>query len=339
MELSNNGTDDSFRTQDTVASIVLGLACLLGVPGNSLVIWIIGFAMKKQRSPTVLLILNLAVADMLVLITLPLWIYAFLRGWAFGEPFCKIVTYVIHCNMYVSIFLITVMSVERFMAVIYPFATKQWRTNKVIMKVVLAAWILAFLFAVPVLIHQVTSDDDTGQLQCLFMEFDTIEQEILCEVLQMVIGFVIPFTVLSICYFCIGRKMKHLSFTTKNRAGLVIGSVVIVFFICWVPHHILKLISVIAMTSDQATADTLNNIYNAGIFISGALVFMNSCVNPILYAFAARNIRSSFRLLSLARLFDQMTHTLKEESGKECTDTTRKDTSVTMDEMASGEDI
>ncbi|XP_078068128.1 leukotriene B4 receptor 1-like [Mustelus asterias] len=340
MELGNNGTDEPLGPERTVASIILSLACLLGVPGNALVILIIVFAMKKERSPTVLLILNLATADMLVLITLPLWIYAFVHSWTFGESFCKILTYVIYCNMYVSIFLITAMSAERFMAVIYPFATLRWRINKVIRKMVLAVWILALLFAVPALLYKLVDVDDGGRQQCVHMEFNTKEQEISHMMLQIVVGFVIPFSVLSICYFCIGRKVKDLRFPTKNRTGMVIGRVVIVFFICWAPHHVLNLISIIAlMTSDRTTSDTLNAICRAGMPITAALAFINSCINPVLYAFAARNIRSRFRLLDLAMLFDQMTHSLKEESVKGCMDTTRKDTSVTMDAMHSLQDI
>ncbi|XP_041046822.1 C3a anaphylatoxin chemotactic receptor-like [Carcharodon carcharias] len=338
MGLSNNGTDQSFEAKPAVASIILSLACLFGVPGNALVIWIILFTMRTQRSPTVVLILNLAITDVLVLITLPVWIYAFVHGWAFGEPLCKLLSCVIYCNMYASIFLITVMSVERFMAVIYPFASQRWRRSKVFVRVVLAIWILAFLFSVPVLIYQAVGDDDTGQHQCLYMQFDTDQQEMLCTVLQIVVGFLIPFSVLSICYFCIGRKVKQLSFNTQNRTGAVISSVLIVFFICWAPHHVLNLISVIALmskTTDQTLSDTLTDIYNSGIYIAGALAFINSCINPVLYAFAARNIRNGFRLSALAKLFDQMTHSVKEESRKGCTDTTKKDTSATMEEMHS----
>ncbi|XP_048402943.1 leukotriene B4 receptor 1-like [Stegostoma tigrinum] len=320
-------------TQNTVASIILGLACLVGVPGNALVIWIVLFAVKKQRSPTVILILNLAIADELVLITLPLWIYAFVNGWAFGQPFCKFLSYIIYCNMYVSIFLITVMSIERFMAVIYPLASQRWRQNKVVVKVVFIVWVLSLLFSVPVLLYQVVGADDTGQQYCLYMQYETDKEEIFCMVFQTLVSFVIPFVVLSISYICIGRKVKSMRFNTKNRTGVVIGSVVIVFFICWMPHNVLNLISVAAlMTSNEAISETLNDIYTGGIFIAGALAFINSCINPVLYAFAARKIRSGFQISALTKLFDQLTHSHKEESRKECMDNTRKDTSITMEE-------
>ncbi|XP_060694325.1 leukotriene B4 receptor 1-like [Hemiscyllium ocellatum] len=336
MESSSNRTEQLFNTQNTAASIILSLACFVGVPGNALVIWIILFAMKKQRSPTVMLILNLAIADELVLITLPLWIYTFVNGWTIGQPLCKFLSYIIYCNMYISIFLITVMSIERFLAVIYPFASHRWRRNTVVMKVVFIVWVLALLFSIPTLIYQVVDADETGRQYCLYMQFETDKEEILYTVLQTLVAFVIPFTVLSICYFCIGRKVKRMSFQTKNRTGVVIGSVVIVFFICWVPHNVLNMISIAALmtsASNEAISETLNDIYTGGVFITGALAFINSCINPVLYAFAARKIRDGFQISALTKLFDQLTHSHKEESRKECTDNTRKDTSVTMEEM------
>ncbi|XP_020370777.1 leukotriene B4 receptor 1-like [Rhincodon typus] len=336
MELSNNMTEQLPVTQNTAATIILSLACLVGVPGNALVIWIVLFAMKKQRSPTVILILNLAIADELVLITLPLWIYAFVNGWAFGQPFCKFLSYIVCCNMYVSIFLITVMSIERFMAVIYPFASQRWRQNKVVVKVVFIVWVLALLFSIPVLLYQVVDADDTGQQYCLYMQFETDKEEIFCTVFQTLVSFVIPFMVLSISYFCIGRKVKRMTFNTKNRTGVVIGTVVIVFFICWMPHNVLNLISITALmtsTSNEAISRTLNDIYSGGTFIAGALAFINSCINPVLYAFAAQKIRNGFQISALTKLFDQLTHSGKEESRKECMNNTRKDTSITMEEM------
>lgn len=54
---------------------ILSLAFIVGFPGNAFVVWTICERMK-QRSPTVVLILNLAIADLLVLVTLPIWIYS-----------------------------------------------------------------------------------------------------------------------------------------------------------------------------------------------------------------------------------------------------------------------
>ena len=131
----------------TISATFLGLAFLLGAPGNLLVIWII-WRHVKPRTHTILLILHLAAADLLVLITLPLWIYSLVYSWVFGEVFCQTVVYVIHVCMYSSIFLITLMSIERLVAVRYPLVINFSSIQNVLDVSLIAAWVLALLLGV-----------------------------------------------------------------------------------------------------------------------------------------------------------------------------------------------
>ncbi|CAB1450213.1 unnamed protein product [Pleuronectes platessa] len=85
---------EEFDGGTAAACVILGLSFLVGAPGNLLVIWTI-LRHIKQRSHTVVLILHLAVADLLVLITLPLWIYSLAHSWVFGEASCKAIVFVI----------------------------------------------------------------------------------------------------------------------------------------------------------------------------------------------------------------------------------------------------
>ncbi|KAF6716927.1 C-C chemokine receptor type 1 [Oryzias melastigma] len=116
---------EEYGTGTAVACVILGLSFLIGVPGNLFVIWTILRSMKR-RSHTVMLILHLAVADTVVLITLPLWIYSMAHTWEFGEGTCKALVYFISTCMYSSIFFITLMSVERFVAISHPFVMLRW---------------------------------------------------------------------------------------------------------------------------------------------------------------------------------------------------------------------
>ncbi|XP_078257747.1 leukotriene B4 receptor 1-like [Rhinoraja longicauda] len=337
MDVGGSETDRSAVVQNALVCVVLGLASLLGIPGNGMVIWVILFHMQRQRSPTVVLLLNLAIADLLVLVTLPLWTYSFVHGWPFGQIFCKLLTFVVHCNMYVSIFLITAMSGERFAAVRYPFSSQRWRTVAVVWAVVLLAWVLAALFAAPVLMYQELGHDDQGQDQCMYGNFSSEGQEILCTMVQFIVAFVIPFSMMSVFYFGIGRKLKGMSFKRQTRTGVVIGTVVIVFFVCWVPYHVVNMISLADMVTraNQTVSDTLTDIHNYGILLAGALVFFNSCANPVIYAFAARSIQDGFRVSAFGRFFDQMTNSVKEESRIRSKDTSKKDESLTLEELPS----
>ncbi|KAI3375708.1 hypothetical protein L3Q82_004007 [Scortum barcoo] len=111
--------------------IILTLALVLGFPGNLFVAWSVLCRVKK-RSVTCLLVLNLALADAFVLLSAPLFLryLAGGRGWEFGSAACKLVHYLSSVNMYVSIYLICLMSMDRWLAVTRPFLSQRMRTKR-----------------------------------------------------------------------------------------------------------------------------------------------------------------------------------------------------------------
>uniref|UniRef100_A0A8C4SWE7 Si:dkey-148a17.5 n=1 Tax=Erpetoichthys calabaricus TaxID=27687 RepID=A0A8C4SWE7_ERPCA len=309
MNVSENASSDEYdfwHIEKTVPCVILGLSFLIGVPGNLLVIYII-LRHVKQRSHTVVLILNLAFSDLMALITLPVWIYAFADSWVFGEVFCKFLIYIVYSNMYASIFLITAMSIERFVAVMYPFALQNWKRKDALLKVVPVIWIFAFLFAIPII------------------------PEIVCLVVETLVGFIIPFSILSICYACVGKRIQQMSFKTKQRSTTLIACVVIAFAVCWIPNHVFNLItvsSIMMKNSSTETSEALKSIEEKGVFISGALAFISSCVNPILYVFIARRFRKTLRETGLRKLFTQISISTTNEATKEMSFISRKASST-----------
>lgn len=129
---------------------ILTLAFLLGFPGNLFVVWSV-FCRVKKRSVTCLLVLNLAAADAFVLLSAPFFLryLAGGRGWEFGSAACKTVHYLSSVNMYVSIYLICLMSMDRWLAVTRPFVSQKIRTKRSLLFLLLGVWVLAFLLSVP----------------------------------------------------------------------------------------------------------------------------------------------------------------------------------------------
>ncbi|CDQ97533.1 unnamed protein product [Oncorhynchus mykiss] len=129
---------------------ILVLAFVFGFPGNLFVVWSV-LCRVRHRSVTCLLVLNLAAADALVLLSAPLFLHflAGRRGWEFGAVACKTVHYLCCVNMNVSIYLICLMSMDRWLAVARPFLSQRMRTKKTLMAVLLAIWVLAFVLALP----------------------------------------------------------------------------------------------------------------------------------------------------------------------------------------------
>ncbi|XP_055505047.1 leukotriene B4 receptor 1-like [Leucoraja erinacea] len=316
VELSNSTGEAglSLGTEVRVAaSIIFGATCLIGVPGNSIVIWVILSKMKRRPS-TVLLILNLAIADLVLLLTLPLWIYSINNGWVFGTFSCKVVAYLIYCNLYGSVFFITLMSVDRFMAVIYPIASQRWRTERSVCKVVPVVWALACLFAVPVSQLMVVQTID-GQRTCKDYKTGSKALQITSLVMETFIGFVIPLTVLAVCYAHVVRRVSQMTFKSKNRTEMLIASIVIAFVICWLPYHVCNVFKFASLLVDPRSDafSKLGNVSEVASYITGAIAFFSSAINPLLYAFAVKSLRDGFRPPVMVKVFEQMAQSTKDE--------------------------
>ncbi|KAM4640288.1 leukotriene B4 receptor 1-like [Amazona ochrocephala] len=317
----------------SVVCVILSLSFIIGTPGNCIVIWTVCTKMK-QASPSVLLILNLAIADVLVLITLPIWIYSFADSWIFGVVICKILVFIIYCSMYASIFLITALSLERLMAVFYPFTIQRYKTKRKIALIMFLIWFLSITFGISVIPFQET-EEMNGQLLCTCRNYSSNGQKMLYLLLETLAGFVIPFLIICTCYMCVARRISRMTYQSKQRSERLIASVVVAFILCWFPHHlfnILDIVSVRVELSNKEMSLALDEIVDRGVYISGALVFISSCINPLLYAFAARRFQSHLRFVKISKLFEQMSQTVTEEDKRKSVVLTRQEDALVSTE-------
>ncbi|KAM4743715.1 LOW QUALITY PROTEIN: uncharacterized protein FYW61_022015 [Anableps anableps] len=322
---------EAFDEGTVVACVILGLSFLVGTPGNLLVIWTI-LRNVKQRSHTVVLILHLAVADLVVLITLPLWIYSFAQSWVFGLICCRAIVFVMNASMYSSVFLITLMSVERFVAVRYPFVSVVWKRKQALNKVLLALWSAAFLFSIPIILTQTVGEDD-GKTNCLVREYTSNTQELVCLLLELVVGYMLPFSILVVCYGCLCSRITQMTFRSKRKSTVLIASIVIAFAICWTPHQIGNIISIIILAIESSFSDTAQKLETARqtmYFIAGAMIFISNSINPVLYMFAARSFRESLRDTGIQKLFRHISSTSPGEGNREVSFVSRRQNSQTI---------
>lgn len=290
---SGQSGSEEFDGGTAVACVILGLSFLVGAPGNLLVIWTI-LRHIKQHSHTVVLILHLAVADLLVLITLPLWIYSLAFSWVFGEAFCKAMVYIINACMYSSVFLITVLGVEHFVAVRYPFTSTGWKSQKAFHKLILALWISAVLFSILVIQTQVVGKK-AGEEHCLYT---STTQVVVIVLLQTPVGYILPsLSLWSAMVACAVARVCHLLDASSHR------------------EHTLIILATENSFSDMA--ECLESIRSTMIFIPGAMVFISSTNNPVLYMFAARSFRNSRHDTGIQKLFRHLSSTSQGEGNKE----------------------
>ncbi|XP_066494076.1 leukotriene B4 receptor 1-like [Tiliqua scincoides] len=310
---------NAWAAADLFATLFLGACFLIGIPGNGLVVWTI-LTKFSQRSFTIILILNLALADLMALSTVPIWIYYFANTWVFGDITCKLLMYLVYLTVYASIFLITLISLHRFAVVVFPFVAPKWRRPCVMRCTLLAVWLSAAAFATPIV---PASSTQLEEGECLDEAYSSDGQRLAANLVETLSGFVIPFTVLSICYTCVARRVRELKQRQKMRTGKLITAVIVAFFICWLPYHIFNLIVIFALlmrgVHPDKTKELLETARNISYF-HGAVAFLSSCLNPILYAFAARSFRGGLRETNFAKLFGKMHEDTEEKSTRDTPD-------------------
>eukprot|EP00062_Callorhinchus_milii_P005402 gi/632944950/ref/XP_007887780.1/ PREDICTED: leukotriene B4 receptor 1-like [Callorhinchus milii] len=216
--------------------------------------------------------------------------------------------------MYTSVFLITVMSIERFVAVLYPITAQKWWQRGHVGKVVTAVWLSGFLSAIPVIL--VVATDIRDGRPHLKRRYSSDEQQITVLLLETLVGFVIPFITLMVCYTFIFKRVKLMNFQTKDKGktGRLIAGVVILFALCWLPYHsrnVIKVLAVLSKTSNPDLSKRLNSIDSCFEIVAKVLIFISNSSNPIIYAFAARSFKSGFKMSNIARFFEQVNNSSK----------------------------
>ncbi|XP_010006858.1 PREDICTED: delta-type opioid receptor [Chaetura pelagica] len=111
----------------------------------------------KMKTATNIYIFNLALADALATSTLPFQSTKYLmETWPFGELLCKVVLSIDYYNMFTSIFTLTMMSVDRYVAVCHPVRALDFRTPAKAKVINVCIWVLSSFIGVPIMVMAVT---------------------------------------------------------------------------------------------------------------------------------------------------------------------------------------
>uniref|UniRef100_A0A096MHK3 Peter pan homolog n=1 Tax=Poecilia formosa TaxID=48698 RepID=A0A096MHK3_POEFO len=113
------------KFQIGVLPAMYGVEFVVALAGNTFALWLLLVREKRNWHSGVVLSCNLAISDLLYILSLPLLIvyYALGKHWVFGEAVCKIERFLFTCNLYVSIFFVMTISVNRCVGIACPFFT------------------------------------------------------------------------------------------------------------------------------------------------------------------------------------------------------------------------
>ncbi|KAL7870135.1 hypothetical protein AOLI_G00141230 [Acnodon oligacanthus] len=305
-DYSHNKTQTAFdSTGSVVITFMYFVVCAVGLCGNALVMYVI-LRYAKMKTVTNIYILNLAVADVLCMLSLPfIAIQLALLHWPFGAAICRIVLTMDSLNQFTSIFFLTVMSIDRYLAVVHPIKSTKWRKPRVAKMISLAMWGVSLLVNLPIMIFSGLNTNKNEARTCTMLWPEPKNTYYTAFIFYtFFLGFFLPLIVICLCYLLIVIKVKtsgmRVSSSKRKRSERkvtrMVSIVVVVFVLCWLPFY---MFNVAAVTGTLIPTPVLKSTFDFVVVLG----YANSCANPILYAFLSDNFKKSFQnVLCLKRV-------------------------------------
>lgn len=279
---------------------------IVGLAANALVLWVNIRAQRDStpRHETHTYIAHLAVADLCVCATLPVWVSSLAQHghWPFGEVACKLTHLLFSVNLFGSIFFLACMSVDRYLSVTRRRNDAEGARRKFIRRgVCVGVWLLALVASLPDTYFLQTvkaTHGDTMLCRPVYPEEHPREWMVGVQLSFILLGFVLPFPIIAVFYillagaFTVSPSSSSTSVEQERRVSRrVILAYIVVFLGCWGPYHGVLLADSLSQLNLVPLTCRLENVIYVALHLTQCLSLLHCCFNPILYNFINRNYR------------------------------------------------
>ncbi|KAM4588771.1 G-protein coupled receptor 15 [Odontesthes bonariensis] len=287
-----------FRGAHIFLPLMYYLIFFTGFWGNLFVISVVLSKGKKGGRLVDTFVVNLALADLIFVLTLPLWAISASQDniWNFGaasDLLCKLSSYIISVNRFSNIFFLTCMSIDRYLAIVKMMDSRYLRRSHCIRITCIALWIISLVLGIPSLIYRKVEENG------FCAEDNTSAFFLVMKLVMVFLTFVFPVLIIVLCYGTIIMHLnKHCVAAGNPRAEArrrhslkMVLCIIVVFVVSWLPFNIFKSISIISHLSEANISRDTQFWQVNGLLISCCLAFLNSCVNPAIYFFLDHHFR------------------------------------------------
>ena len=301
MQVDSGSGKFDFIYYQVIVPLLFCSVTVVGVAGNTLVIYVVFFK-KVAHTATNLLLLNLAIADLsFVVICPPFTAYRYaLVSWRLGGIACKLMHYLLNVTVYVTIYTLVAIAVVRYMTIVYSYQTKHMRTKRNIIFVCVGIWALFSICNLPIVfLYDVIEDSENNWVDCEKTS-EAIGKPL--YVTFFVFAYLLPLFVIGllsigmVCHIRHKRQAHHstnvticASYKRKRHVTRLVIAVVAIFAILWLPIHVHLLLLYSGHLNDVSSE------YESVSVFWNVLAYINSCIDPLIYTIASQEFRNSFR--------------------------------------------
>ncbi|KAM9608143.1 substance-P receptor [Morphnus guianensis] len=306
--LFNGSLNESFTNQFVqppwqvaLWAVAYALIVVVSVVGNVVVMWII-LAHKRMRTVTNYFLVNLAFAEasMSAFNTVVNFTYAIHNEWYYGLLYCKFHNFFPIAAVFASIYSMTAIALDRYMAIIHPLQPRLSATaTKVVIGII---WLLAFLLAFPQGYYSVM-EELPGRLVCLveWPEHSTNLYGKTYHFCMTILIYFLPLLVIGCAYTVVGITLwaseipgdssdrYHEQVSAKRKVVKMMIIVVCTFALCWLPYHIYFTLQY--FSPEWYLQKFIQQVYLAIMW----LAMSSTMYNPIIYCCLNDRFRVGFK--------------------------------------------
>nr|XP_037874604.1 neuropeptide receptor A35 isoform X1 [Bombyx mori] len=311
-----------YRPDIVIIALYVGVLTA-SLSANTLLIFVV-IKFQYMRNVTNIFLVNLSVADLLVtLFCMPVQIAKSVTLlWYFGEVMCKTVNFLQGVAVASSVFTITAMSVDRYLAITQSLRQPWMPSRRGACGLLVCLWLIALAIFAPLLAVAAVERERVPSLsrtkngsQILVertIEFctekwpDSIKKE-LYGAFSFILVYAVPGCIVVVSYSLMGRRLcsvlppfdqtegsansqQRLRLVReRKRVALILLLLAVLFALCWLPYNILQLL----VDVNAVQVDSVSLVLPYTLLLGHA----NSAINPIVYCLMTRNFRRSLRKL------------------------------------------
>uniref|UniRef100_A0A3B4AQQ0 G-protein coupled receptors family 1 profile domain-containing protein n=1 Tax=Periophthalmus magnuspinnatus TaxID=409849 RepID=A0A3B4AQQ0_9GOBI len=260
---------------------------LLFLPGlflNTIALWVLCRHISK-KTKAVIFMINLAIADLAHILSLPLRIYYyFTHHWPFGRGVCLFCFYLKYLNMYAAIVFLVCISVQRCVFLLKPFSARRWRRRYDLL-ISFIVWVVVGVCCSPFILMRCFKD--------LPMRHVSQSTAVAMITFGELFGFLLPLLCISYSSFRIAHSLTQKQKSEKHRALKMVLSCSGLFLFCFGPYHVNFLLYLLMsqdILTDCVTVVAVRKFHPFSLCIAS----LSCCLNPILYYFLTTEFRMHF---------------------------------------------
>ncbi|XP_015284187.1 PREDICTED: C-X-C chemokine receptor type 3-like, partial [Gekko japonicus] len=273
--------------------MVLSVVFVVGLIGNGLVAVVLG----KRRCPWLLAdcyLFQLALADLLLVLSLPFWAAELTWGWIFSEGLCKLLGTLTSTNGYSTVFLLACISVERYLAIVHAIQLyHRWKLLHTYLASAVLWGVSLGLSAVESHFRTVSFFSQAGRFVC-HLGFEAQEAEswrLGLRLISFFLGFLLPVLVMFFCYSRIAVRLWRARLFGKVPALRLLLAILVLFVLSWAPYHAFLLMDSLRRQGHFGRSCAWGKALDYGLLFTHTLGLTHCCLNPLVYAFAGVKFR------------------------------------------------